>query len=162
MKTLALRARVFIHCFLVFGYPSETLALVVHILLQNYFHITLLELILGRLRNYKELMPSEVDLDGALKAIARIQETYHLPPSYITAGLREMPMEESQLGIQDTYTIGRDSYYEEKYYNTKIWMEEAFRQMNGSSYKDGVKLSDILDHLSWVEFKVQHIFLRYI
>jgi hypothetical protein len=36
MKTLALRARVFIHCFLVFGYPGETLALVVHILLQRY------------------------------------------------------------------------------------------------------------------------------
>ena len=35
MKTLALRARVFIHCFLVFGYPGETLALVVHILHQN-------------------------------------------------------------------------------------------------------------------------------
>jgi hypothetical protein len=35
MKTLALRARVFIHCFLVFGYPGETLALVVHILLQT-------------------------------------------------------------------------------------------------------------------------------
>ena len=34
MKTLALRARVFIHCFLVFGYPGETLALVVHILHQ--------------------------------------------------------------------------------------------------------------------------------
>ncbi|CAB3982436.1 Prolyl 4-hydroxylase subunit alpha-2 [Paramuricea clavata] len=102
-------------------------------------------------------MPSEVDLDGALKAIARIQETYHLPPSYITAGLREMPMEESQLGIQDTYTIGRDSYHQEKYYNTKIWMEEAFRQMNGSSYKDGVKLSDILDHLSWVEFKLGNV-----
>ena len=33
MKTLALLARVFIHCFLVFGYPGETLALVVHILL---------------------------------------------------------------------------------------------------------------------------------
>ena len=32
MKTLALRARVLIHCFLVFGYPGETLALVVHIL----------------------------------------------------------------------------------------------------------------------------------
>jgi hypothetical protein len=32
MKTLALRARVFVHCFLVFGYPSETLAFVVHIL----------------------------------------------------------------------------------------------------------------------------------
>ena len=27
MKTLALRARVFIHCFLVFGYPGETLNL---------------------------------------------------------------------------------------------------------------------------------------
>jgi hypothetical protein len=35
MKTLALRARVFIHCFLVFGYLGETLALVVHILRQN-------------------------------------------------------------------------------------------------------------------------------
>jgi hypothetical protein len=34
MKTLALRASVFIHCFLVFGYPCETLALVVHILRQ--------------------------------------------------------------------------------------------------------------------------------
>jgi hypothetical protein len=32
MKTLALRARVFIHCFLVFRNPGETLALVVHIL----------------------------------------------------------------------------------------------------------------------------------
>ena len=29
-KTLALRTRVFMHCFLVFGYPGETLALVVH------------------------------------------------------------------------------------------------------------------------------------
>ena len=37
MKTLALRARVFIHCFLVFGYPGETRALVVHILHQNEF-----------------------------------------------------------------------------------------------------------------------------
>ena len=36
MKTLALRARVFIHCFLVFGYPGETLALVVHILLPRF------------------------------------------------------------------------------------------------------------------------------
>ena len=36
MKTLALRARVFIHCFLVFGYPGETLALVVHILLLSH------------------------------------------------------------------------------------------------------------------------------
>jgi hypothetical protein len=35
MKKLALRARVFIHCFLVFGYPGETLALVVHILLSE-------------------------------------------------------------------------------------------------------------------------------
>ena len=35
MKTLALRARVFIHCFLVFGYPGETLALVVHIFHPN-------------------------------------------------------------------------------------------------------------------------------
>jgi hypothetical protein len=36
MKTLALRARVFIYCFLVFGYPGETLALVVHILHQIF------------------------------------------------------------------------------------------------------------------------------
>ena len=35
MKTLALRARAFIHCFFVFGYPGETLALVVHILLHK-------------------------------------------------------------------------------------------------------------------------------
>ena len=34
-KTLALRARIFIHCFLVFGYCGETLALVVHILHEN-------------------------------------------------------------------------------------------------------------------------------
>ena len=99
-------------------------------------------------------MPSEVDLDGALKAIARIQETYRLPPSYITAGLRESATDGTQLGVYDTYTIGRDSYIEEKYYNTKVWMEEALRQMNGSIEKDGVKMSDILDHLSWVEFKV--------
>jgi hypothetical protein len=41
MKTLALRACVFIHCFLVFGYPGETLALVVHILLLDFVGISL-------------------------------------------------------------------------------------------------------------------------
>ena len=104
-------------------------------------------------------MPSEVDLDGALKAIARIQETYHLPPSYITAGLRESATDGSQLGVYDTYTIGRSSYIEQKYQNTKVWMEETLRQMNGSVEKDGVKMGDILDHLSWVEFKVYHFFI---
>ena len=47
MKTLALRARVDIHCFLVFGYPGETLALVVHILRTKshkmiYFRVSLM------------------------------------------------------------------------------------------------------------------------
>ena len=118
------------------------------------FKLNFLELVLEPLRIYDELMPSEIDLDGALKAIARIQETYRLPPSYITAGLRESPTDEFQLGVQDTYTIARDAYRENKYPATKIWMEEALRQMNGSNYKDGVKMSDILDHLSWVEYKV--------
>ena len=116
-----------------------------------------LDLILGRLQDNNELLPSEVDLDGALKAIARIQETYHLPPSYIAAGLRDKPTDELQLGVQDTYSIGRDSYLQEKYYNTKIWMEEALRQMDGSMDKDGVKITDILDHLAWVEYKVRII-----
>lgn len=112
------------------------------------------DLILEHLKFYKDLLPSEADLDGALKAIVRIQETYHLPPSYITAGLRETPTDSSQLGVFDTYTIGRDSYNEKNYDNTKIWMEEALRLMNGSTYKDNIRLSDILDHLSWVEYKV--------
>ena len=42
MKTLALRARVFIHCFLVFGYPGETRALVVHILHHDLYHISMI------------------------------------------------------------------------------------------------------------------------
>ncbi|XP_028409025.1 prolyl 4-hydroxylase subunit alpha-2-like isoform X2 [Dendronephthya gigantea] len=115
------------------------------------------ELILGRLQDNNELLPSDVDLDGALKAIARIQETYHLPPSYIAAGLRDQPTDELQLGVQDTYSIGRDSYLQEKYYNTKIWMEEALRRMNGSTDKDGINISDILDHLAWVEFKLGNV-----
>jgi prolyl 4-hydroxylase len=112
-------------------------------------------LILGPLTKYNDLLPSQIDLDGALRAIARIQETYRLPPSYLTAGLRETPTDEFQMGVQDTYTIGRDAYREERYRETKIWMEEAFRQMNGTAYKDGIKMSDILDHLSWVEYKVR-------
>ncbi|XP_046858878.1 prolyl 4-hydroxylase subunit alpha-2-like isoform X2 [Xenia sp. Carnegie-2017] len=115
------------------------------------------DLLLARLRTYKDLMPSEVDLDGALKAIARIQETYRLPPSYISAGLRKVPTNEEQLGVEDIFTIGRDAYRNEQYLHTKIWMREARRQMNGTSYKNGVKMSDILDHLSWVEYKLGNI-----
>jgi hypothetical protein len=33
-----------IHCFLVFGYPGETLALVVHILHEKHAYITFLEI----------------------------------------------------------------------------------------------------------------------
>jgi hypothetical protein len=40
MKTLALRARVFIHCFLVFGYPSETRARVVYMASQMNRDVT--------------------------------------------------------------------------------------------------------------------------
>ena len=40
MKTLALRARVFIHCFKVFGYPGETLALVVYMASQMNRDVT--------------------------------------------------------------------------------------------------------------------------
>ena len=52
MKTLALRARVFIHCFLVFGYPGETRALVVHILHPYHPH--------GGNRKLTPLPPSDV------------------------------------------------------------------------------------------------------
>ena len=117
------------------------------------FHL-FADIILGYLNHYETLLPSKVDLEGARKAIVRIQETYHLPPSYITSGLREKPIDNLQLSVGDTYTIGRAAYIEQNYHNTKIWMEEALRLMNGSIINGKVKLSDILDHLSWVEFQV--------
>ena len=40
MKTLALCARVFIHCFRVFGYPGETLARVVYMASQMNRDVT--------------------------------------------------------------------------------------------------------------------------
>jgi hypothetical protein len=68
------KPRVFIHCFLVFGYPGETLALVVHIL-----HIRLY-----LIRHYTTLYNIIQNYTTLYKAIRHYTTLYNVIQDYIT------------------------------------------------------------------------------
>lgn len=107
---------------------------------------------------YKERIPGSTDLNGAIAGIKRLQEVYALKPVDFSEGRfgRKVLSSDYMLGPMDTYVIGRNSYQDGDFINTRDWMRETLRLMelgvhNDSEYPTTV---DVLDHLAYAEYKV--------
>ena len=111
--------------------------------------------LLAMLQSNHERLPKEEDFSGAVVALTRLQDTYLITPRNLTESVLGSKPSVS-LSSYDCYVIGREAYYKEDWWYTKEWMMEALRKFDEGD-TGGVQLSDIFDHLSYVEFRMGNI-----
>ncbi|XP_069123787.1 prolyl 4-hydroxylase subunit alpha-1-like isoform X1 [Argopecten irradians] len=104
-----------------------------------------------RIQDLKESLPSYEDLNGAVVALLRLQDTYKLDTDRIAGGdLQGLPS--VSLTADDCFELGRVAYHDLDYYHTSLWMEVALNKLDKEVNKT-VHRKDILDYLSFSVYK---------
>ncbi|XP_017773011.1 PREDICTED: prolyl 4-hydroxylase subunit alpha-1 [Nicrophorus vespilloides] len=102
--------------------------------------------------------PSDEDLNGAAVALTRLQDTYRLDTSSLARGELNGIKYSSELNAADCFELGRQSYNNEDYYHTQLWMREADTRL-GMEANETVERSDILEYLAFSTFKQGNVHL---
>ncbi|XP_005061829.1 PREDICTED: prolyl 4-hydroxylase subunit alpha-3 [Ficedula albicollis] len=127
-------------------------------------------------------LPGAEDLDGAARALMRLQDVYALSVKGLASGVFQRagqpplysPGRRVPLSADDCFHVGKVAYDTGDYYHSIAWLEEAaslFRLSYGSwNLEDRSSLEDALDHLAFSYFMAGNIshalslsreFLRY-
>uniref|UniRef100_A0ACB8FGM6 Uncharacterized protein n=1 Tax=Sphaerodactylus townsendi TaxID=933632 RepID=A0ACB8FGM6_9SAUR len=114
-------------------------------------------------------LPAFEDLEGAARAVMRLQDVYALSVQGLARGKFQKvsgaplldiysPGQDFSLSADDCFSIGKVAYDMEDHYHSIAWLEEAvslFRVSYGSwNTEDEGSLEDALDHLAFSYFKV--------
>ncbi|NWV89128.1 P4HA3 hydroxylase, partial [Machaerirhynchus nigripectus] len=134
------------------------------------------------LREVEQELPGTEDLDGAARALMRLQDVYALSVKGLANGVFQRaghppfysPGRRVSLSADDCFHVGKVAYDTGDYYHSIAWLEEAvslFRLSYGSwNLEDRSSLEDALDHLAFSYFMAGNIshalslsreFLRY-
>ncbi|NXA76660.1 P4HA3 hydroxylase, partial [Thryothorus ludovicianus] len=134
------------------------------------------------LREVEQELPGAEDLDGAARALMRLQDVYALSVEGLAKGLFQKagppplysPGRHASLSADDCFHVGKVAYDTGDYYHSIAWLEEAvslFRLSYGSwNLEDRSSLEDALDHLAFSYFMAGNVshalslsreFLRY-
>ncbi|KAF4804947.1 Prolyl 4-hydroxylase subunit alpha-3 [Turdus rufiventris] len=134
------------------------------------------------LREVEQELPGAEDLDGAARALMRLQDVYALSVKGLASGVFQRaghpplysPGRRVSLSADDCFHVGKVAYDTGDYYHSIAWLEEAaslFRLSYGSwNPEDRSSLEDALDHLAFSYFMAGNIshalslsreFLRY-
>ncbi|KAJ3641680.1 hypothetical protein Zmor_028164 [Zophobas morio] len=100
--------------------------------------------------------PTDEDLNGAAVALTRLQDTYRLETSSLARGELNGIKYSSELSAADCFELGRQSYNNEDYYHTQLWMREADSRLNREA-NETVGRSDILEYLAFSTYKQGNI-----
>ncbi|NWI81614.1 P4HA3 hydroxylase, partial [Dryoscopus gambensis] len=127
-------------------------------------------------------LPGTEDLDGAARALMRLQDVYALSVKGLAKGVFQRaghpplysPGRRVSLSADDCFHVGKVAYDTGDYYHSIAWLEEAvslFRLSYGNwNLEDRSSLEDALDHLAFSYFMAGNIshalslsreFLRY-
>ncbi|KAL5019143.1 hypothetical protein ScPMuIL_004865 [Solemya velum] len=104
-----------------------------------------------RIDYLKQALPTFEDLNGAVSALLRLQDTYHLETGKMASG-DVGGVKTSILTASDCFELGRIAYNTEDYYHTVLWMDEAMMKLT-LERNETVDRSEILDYLSFSLFK---------
>lgn len=109
---------------------------------------------IDNITSYREQLkfPSDEDLNGAAVALTRLQDTYRLDTSSLARGELNGVQYSSELTAADCFELGRQSYNNEDYYHTLLWMREADARL-GREVNQTVDRSDILEYLAFSTYK---------
>ncbi|NXH60760.1 P4HA3 hydroxylase, partial [Rhabdornis inornatus] len=134
------------------------------------------------LREVEQELPGAEDLEGAARALMRLQDVYVLSVKGLASGVFQRaghpplysPGRRISLSADDCFHVGKVAYDTGDYYHSIAWLEEAvslFRLSYGSwNLEDRSSLEDALDHLAFSYFMAGNIshalslsreFLRY-
>lgn len=109
---------------------------------------------LANITQIKETMkfPTDEDLNGAAVALTRLQDTYRLDTSSLARGELNGVKYSAELSAADCFELGRQSYNNEDYYHTQLWMREADARLNREA-NETIDRSDILEYLAFSTYK---------
>ncbi|NXD99986.1 P4HA3 hydroxylase, partial [Chaetorhynchus papuensis] len=114
-------------------------------------------------------LPGSEDLDGAARALMRLQDVYALSVKGLASGVFQRaghpplysPGRRVSLSADDCFHVGKVAYDTGDYYHSIAWLEEAvslFRLSYGSwNLEDRSSLEDALDHLAFSYFMAGNI-----
>ncbi|XP_053564717.1 prolyl 4-hydroxylase subunit alpha-3 [Bombina bombina] len=117
-------------------------------------------------------LPITEDVEGAAKALMRLQDVYSLNVKGLAKGMFQRdissdlrflysPEQLSAMSADDCFHIGKTAYDMEDYYHSIPWLEEAvslFRASHGNWFtEDEGSLQDALDYLAFSYYKTGNI-----
>ncbi|CAK9300109.1 unnamed protein product [Gordionus sp. m RMFG-2023] len=97
-------------------------------------------------------LPGDDDLNGAAVALFRLQDMYKVDTNKMAGGDISGVKTSPNLNAEQCFEIGRQSYLNEDFYHTRIWMEEALRKWDVEQDKT-IKREDILEYLAFSLYK---------
>ena len=109
---------------------------------------------MSSIENARPLFPSFDDYKGAMTAIFRLQDTYHLGADSLSDGIVPGARKSAALSINDMFELGRHAYDIKDWFHTRGWMEACLKKMGADVSKDGITRFDVLDHLAFAEYQV--------
>uniref|UniRef100_A0A1I8I3T1 procollagen-proline 4-dioxygenase n=1 Tax=Macrostomum lignano TaxID=282301 RepID=A0A1I8I3T1_9PLAT len=105
-------------------------------------------------------LPGIEDVDGAMDAIVRLQDTYALPARMLSTGKvsHEFNFSKSIMTADECFAIALFAYTKGDLYHAKDWFSVALGQMGDRTISSqGLKRSRILDYLAYVLYKQGHL-----
>ncbi|XP_016951383.1 prolyl 4-hydroxylase subunit alpha-2 [Drosophila biarmipes] len=103
--------------------------------------------------------PSDEDLNGAAVALLRLQDTYQLDTSSVARGKLNGIQYSTEMSSDDCFELGRQSYVNNDYYHTVLWMNEAMARMleEPTNHTQSFTKADILEYLAFSTYKEGNI-----
>ncbi|XP_075211186.1 prolyl 4-hydroxylase subunit alpha-1 isoform X3 [Lycorma delicatula] len=100
---------------------------------------------------YREVLkfPTDEDLTGAAVALMRLQDTYQLETSSVARGELNGVQYSTQLSAEDCFELGRQSYNNQDFYHTVLWMTEALQRHDKEKNATSVERWEILEYLAY-------------
>ncbi|KAK1336111.1 hypothetical protein QTO34_003911, partial [Cnephaeus nilssonii] len=111
-------------------------------------------------------LPAFEDLEGAARALMRLQDVYVLDVKGLARGvfqrvLAPRPSRLFSLTADDCFQVGKVAYDMGDYYHAIPWLEEAVSLFRGSygewNTEDEASLEDALDHLAFAYFQAGNV-----
>ncbi len=109
---------------------------------------------LSSIETARPYLPSYVDFQGAMTAIFRLQDTYHLGAEKLADGVLPGIGKATTLSLSDIFELGKHAYELKDWFHTQGWMNACLKKMAGALSMDGVTRFDVLDHLAIAEYNV--------
>ncbi|XP_022243855.1 prolyl 4-hydroxylase subunit alpha-1-like [Limulus polyphemus] len=104
-------------------------------------------------RNRDDLkFPDDDDLNGAAVALLRLQDTYKIDTSVLAKGYIQGTKHSSELTAGDCFELGRQSYNNEDFYHTVLWMQEALERAEEEIDKTA-DAAEVLEYLAYATYK---------